>query len=184
MRIETERLVLREFVPEDWRVMARYWDDPRYGSFNPELDDPDAFVRMLVERFVAAQSDEPRRAWQLAVVERESGAMIGNCGIRVNDPEMGEANIGYEIDPRFWGHGYATEAARAILSVGFADLRLHRVWAECIADNVASTRVLAKLGMRREACFREHRRFRDRWWDTCIFGILDREWREQVGSAT
>ncbi len=184
VRIETERLVLREFVPDDWRGMARYWHDPRYGRFNPVREDQDGFVRALVDRFVAAQSDHPRRAWQLAIVERAGGATIGNCGIRVNDLALGEANIGYELDPACWGRGYATEAARAIVSYGFDDLRLHRIWAECIADNAASARVLEKLGMRQEARFREHQYFRDSWWDTLVYAILDSEWRARDGRTT
>ncbi|HMM40328.1 MAG TPA: GNAT family protein [Thermomicrobiales bacterium] len=184
MRIETERLVLREFVPDDWRAMARYWADPRYSRFYPERDDSDAFVRMLVDRFVAAQSDDPRRAWQLAIVEQAGGPMIGNCGIRVNDPARGEANIGYELNPDYWGRGYATEAARAIVTFGFDDLSLHRIWADCIADNTASSHVMEKLGMRQEGRFREHQRFRGRWWDTLIYAILDSEWHGRRAATT
>ena len=71
----------------------------------------------------------------------------------------------------------ATEAARAMMRFGFAELGVHRIWAECVADNVASARVLDQLGMRREARFREHQWARGRWWDTLIYAILDHEWR-------
>lgn len=178
MRIETERLILREFRPDDWQATAAYWADPRYQRYYPEEPDSAGRVRELVGRFVAAQSQEPRRAWQLAIVARADGCHIGNCGIRVNDAAPREANIGYELHPDYWGQGYASEAARAILRFGFADLALHRVWAECVADNVASARVLEKLGLRQEARFREQQFYRERWWDTLIYAILDREWRE------
>ena len=56
-------------------------------------------------------------------------------------------------------------------------LGAHRIWAECVADNTGSARVLEKLGMRREAHFREHQYYRDRWWDTLIYSILAHEWR-------
>jgi RimJ/RimL family protein N-acetyltransferase len=176
MRIETDRLILREFHEADWPAMLTYWRDPRYQAFYPESVDPESVVRDLVGRFIAAQTEEPRLMWQLAIVEPAGGTLLGNCGIRVNDPVRREANIGYELDPVVWGRGYATEAARAILRFGFAELGMHRVWAECIAENVGSVRVLEKLGMRREALFREHQWFRGRWWDTCIYAILDREW--------
>lgn len=177
MHITTERLILREFVPDDWQVMARYWRDERYQQFYPQNDDPDGIVRSLVDRFIAAQTTKPRLNRQLAIVERASGAMIGNCGIRINDPEIGEANIGYELDPGYWGRGYATEAASAIVRFGFEDLALHRIWAECIADNRGSSRVMEKIGMRREAHIREHQHFRGRWWDTFTYAILNHEWQ-------
>ena len=176
MRIETERLILREFTAEDWPAMLAYWQAPRYQAFYPELADPEPVVRDLVDRFVAAQTAEPRRTWQLAIVDPANGQLLGNCGIRVNDPERREANIGYELDPNVWGRGYATEAAGAILTFGFETLGMHRVWAECVAENTGSVRVLEKLGMRQEARFREHQRFRGRWWDTLIYAILEREW--------
>ena len=176
MRIETERLILREFTAEDWPAMLAYWRDLRYQTFYPELADSEPVVRDLVGRFVAAQADEPRRTWQLAITDPADGRLLGNCGIRVNDPERREANIGYELDPAAWGQGYATEAAGAILRFGFETLGMHRVWAECVAENSGSVRVLEKLGMRQEARFREHQRFRGRWWDSLIYAILDREW--------
>ncbi len=144
VRIETERLVLREFREDDWRDMLAYWSDPLYGRYYAEHDDPERVVRNLVSRFVDAQSASPRRSWQLAITLKKTGndRLIGNCGIRINDADLGEANIGYELNPAAWGQGYATEAAHAIVRFGFEDLRLHRIWAECVADNMASARVL------------------------------------------
>ena len=183
MHIQTERLILREFRAEEWADVAAYWRDPRYQRYyRRDRDDIERVVRDLVDRFVAAQTEEPRRKWQVAIVDPADGRLIGNCGIRVNDPELGEANIGYELDPRVWGHGYATEAAHAIVTFGFGELGLHRVWAECNAANTGSARVMEKLGMRQEAHFREHQRFKGRWWDTLIYAILDHEWR-QTGSS-
>jgi len=178
MRIETERLVLREFREDDWPDMLAYWNDPLYGRYNPDLPDRAGFVRDLVTMFVASQAEQPRCKWQLAIDSKPDGRLIGNCGIRVNDPDLDEANIGYELNPREWGKGYATEVATAIVRFGFESLQLHRIWAECVADNTGSARVLEKLGMRREAHFHEHQRFKDRWWDTLIYAMLDREWRE------
>ncbi len=177
VRLETERLTLREFREDDWSSMLAYWRDPRYGRYYPEYADPESFVRELVAMFVGSQSVEPRRSFQLAIVAGDEERLIGNCGIRVNNADLGEANIGYELDPQQWGKGYATEAAQAIVAFGFDELLLHRIWAECVADNVGSARVLEKLGMRREAQLREHQFYRDRWWDTLIYAVLDREWR-------
>jgi len=99
----------------------------------------------------------------------------------VNNLERREGNIGYELDPVYWGRGYATEAARAILAFGFQDLGLHRIWADCVAENTSSAHVLEKLGMRREAQFREREYFKGRWWDGLVYAILDYEWQNREG---
>jgi RimJ/RimL family protein N-acetyltransferase len=179
MQITTARLTLRDFREDDWQAMSAYWSDPRYQQFYPVHADSDGMVRELVGRFTAAQALDPRRSWQLAILNPEDGRLIGNCGVRINDPELREASIGFELNPDCWGHGYATEAARAVVAVGFDEVGLHRIWAECVADNRASAHVLEKLGMRREAHFREHQQFRGRWWDTLIYAVLDHEWQAQ-----
>ena len=71
--------------------------------------------------------------------------------------------MGYELAPRYWGCGYATEAAAALLAFGFRELKLHRVWAQCIAENTASAHVLEKIGMRQEGRLREQERMQGRW---------------------
>jgi RimJ/RimL family protein N-acetyltransferase len=176
VRIETERLILRDFRDDDRHAMLAYWNDPRYQRYYAEVD-AEQMVRQLVDWFVEQQAEQPRQKWQLAITLKEDGRFIGNCGVRVNDARLREGNIGYELHPDCWGHGYATEAARAVLRFGFEQAGLHRVWAECVADNIGSQRVLEKLGMRREAHFREHQWYRDRWWDNLIYAILDHEWR-------
>jgi ribosomal-protein-alanine N-acetyltransferase len=183
MRIETEHLLMREFRDEDWPVMAAYWADPRYQRHYREVEDVQAAVRELIGKFVAGQGEEPRRVFQLAIVDRDSGRLIGNCGVRVNDAKRREGNIGYELNPEVWGRGYATEAARAMLRFGFEELGLHRIWAGCVADNVGSWRVMEKVGMRREAHFREFEWYRGRWWDTLIYAVLEREWRSLSGGV-
>ena len=110
-------------------------------------------------------------------VDDADGALIGNCGIRLEKPGGLAADIGYEIAPGYWGNGYATEAARAMLAFGMESLKLHRVWASCVADNLGSARVLLKLGMRLEARLREAEFYKDRYWDSLIFAILEEEWQ-------
>jgi ribosomal-protein-alanine N-acetyltransferase len=94
-----------------------------------------------------------------------------------------EGDIGYELSPVHWGHGYATEAARAIVRFGFTELHLHRVWSWCIADNVGSARVLEKIGMRREGRLRDKEYFKGSWWDTLFYAILEEEWRGQLQTS-
>jgi RimJ/RimL family protein N-acetyltransferase len=176
MHIKTARLVLREFVPEDWRAVLAYQRDPRYLRFYDDAwaNRADDQVRAFVEMLIGYQQQAPRRKFQLAITL--DGQLIGNCGIRRKDTNDWEADIGYELAPAHWGRGYATEAARAMVRIGFDDLHLHRVSAWCIADNVASARVLEKAGLRLEGRLRQNEFFQDRWWDTLLYAVLSDEW--------
>ena len=102
---------------------------------------------------------------------------LGSCGLRLDAPGARTGNIGYELDPRYWGRGYATEAAGEMVRLGFEELDLHRIWSWCVADNVASARVLEKVGLRLEGRQREHEWFKGRWWDHLLYGMLEQEWR-------
>jgi ribosomal-protein-alanine N-acetyltransferase len=177
MELRTERLILREFVPEDWRAVYAYQNDPRYLEFyeweHRTESDAKAFVQMMIDQ----QCETPRTKFQWALVLASNHKLIGNAGIRKRSLKTYQADMGYEIDPREWHNGYATEAARAILKFGFEQLHLHRIWAQAIAANVNSIRVLEKLGMRQEGRLRENEFFKGRFWDTVIYGILEDEWR-------
>ena len=177
MKITTARLVLRDFVADDWRAVQVYQSDARYLRFNPWTARPEAEVRAFVQRFISHQSQDPRRKFQLAITLPENGRLIGNVGVRRKSENEWEADLGYELDPHYWGQGYATEAARAMLAFGFRELNLHRISAECRPDNTASAHVLEKLGMRREGHLRENEYFKDRWWDTWVYGVLAQEWQ-------
>jgi hypothetical protein len=103
--------------------------------------------------------------------------LIGRCGLGIRDSEIGEAVLWYTLHPTYWGRGYTTEAALAIVDFGFRELRLHRIWADCDPANIASCRVIEKIGMRREAHLRENAKIKGKWVDSLIYAILAREWR-------
>lgn len=173
----TDRLLLRDFVKADWRAVHEYASDPdvvRYMPWGPNsVDETKAFV----SRALAGQREAPRTKHELAVILREQGRLIGGCGIRVSAPSDRRADMGYCLHREFWGAGYATEAAVALLEFGFGRLGLHRIVATCDVDNAASARVLEKIGMRREAAFREDSLMRGDWRDSYLYAILEDEWR-------
>ena len=184
MQLVTERLILREFNENDWPAVLAYQSDPRYLRYYAWTQRTPEDVREFVGMFLAQQQAQPRIKFQLVITQKSVRRLIGNCGIRMNFPGAQTADIGYELDPRHWGHGFATEAARAIVQFGFTELHLHRIWSWCIADNVGSARVLEKLGMRLEGRLRENEYFKDRWWDTLLFAILEDEWRARKTSTS
>jgi len=176
-RLLTERLILREFDANDWPAVWAYQSDPRYLRYYRWTERTPEEVREFVDMFVAQQYERPRIKFQLAIVLRSNQQLIGSCGIRMASPGAYEADIGYELAPQHWGRGYATEAACAIVRFGFTKLRLHRIGAHCIAENLGSIRVFEKVRMRPEGRLREKEYFKGRWWDTLLFAILDYEWR-------
>ena len=184
MILATERLVLREFVENDWPAVLAYQQNPLYLRYYEWTERTPEGAREFVQMFLTQQQQVPRIKFQLACTLKTTGQLIGNCGIRLKSADAREGDIGYELDPRYWGQGYATEAARAIVQFGFAQLRLHRIWSWCIAENVGSARVLEKLGMRQEGRLRENEYFKGRWWDTLLYAILDYEWQAQQMNST
>lgn len=176
VQFNTERLILRDFVEDDWPAVLAYQSDPRYlgvyGLTAPSVEEVQAFVK----RFLAQQEEQPRYKFQLAVTLKSDDQLIGNCGLRKEDPDSRVADIGYELSPEYWGRGYATEAASRMVAFGFEQLGLRRVWARTTADNEASTRVLEKLGLRLEGRMRSHEHIAGRWVDRLIYGILADEW--------
>jgi RimJ/RimL family protein N-acetyltransferase len=177
MIIKTERLLLREFVGEDWRAVYAYQNDPRYLEFYEWEHRTEQDVKDFVQMFLDRQKEQPRTKYQLAIALPGSNKLIGNIGIRKRDVRAYSAEMGYELDPREWGNGYATEAATAMLKFAFEQLRLHRVSANAIANNHNSLRVLEKLGMRQEGRWRENEFFKGHYWDTVVYAILEDEWR-------
>jgi RimJ/RimL family protein N-acetyltransferase len=176
MQLETERLLLREFVEEDWKAVLAYQSDPLYLRYYHWSDRTPGSVRAFVNMFLEFQTEVPRTKYQLAVILKENDQLIGNCGIRINNAELREANIGYELSSQFWRKGMATEAAQAILRFGFEELGMHRIYATTLSENVGSAKVLAKLGMRLEAQELEKEFIKGRWYDSLTFAMLDREW--------
>lgn len=176
MRLETERLILRDFVKDDWRRVWEYASDPLYLRYYEWTERTPESVQEFVGWFLAQQEQKPRFKFQLAITLKSDNRLIGNCGVRKDTVDALEASTGYELDPRYWNHGYATEAAHAIVDFGFRRLQVHRIWAHCVADNTASAHVLEKLGMRQEGRLREKEFYKGRWWDTLLYAILAEEW--------
>ncbi len=177
--IRTERLILRELAAEDWRPTLALRSDPevmRYMGLPRETEEE---TRAFVARCVASQPDEPRRWLPLSIVLRADERVIGGCGLTMSSNVAGEADVGYLLERASWGKGYATEALRALLGVGFENMGAHRIVANCAVENAASARVLDKVGMRREGLLRQQVWTGERWRDCHLYAILEDEWRAE-----
>jgi [ribosomal protein S5]-alanine N-acetyltransferase len=146
-RLETPRLLLRPFTPDDAVLVHAVYSDPevmRYVATGPMKDL--AITERLLEDYGVHQLRHGYSFW--AVIERSSGTLIGDAGLYLTP--VGEVELGYTLGAAWWGRGYATEAAGRWLSVAFDELGLDEVIALAEPANVASLRVLDKLGMRRD----------------------------------
>ncbi len=178
--LTTPRLLLREFEEDDWRATHPHESDPvvvRYQSQDVRTPEQS---RDYILRVMALAHETPRRVYDLAVVLRDGNRLIGRCGMSITDPELREATLWYVLDRSQWGRGYIPEAAGALVDFAFGTLGLHRIWADCDPRNPASFRVMEKLGMRKEAHFRENAFYKGEWCDSLIYALLDHEWRARA----
>lgn len=176
LSLRTERLVLRDFEDADKEPVRCFVSDPevvRYMEWGPwGEEETESFIR----RAVSDSLFQPRRRFQLAVVLTEEERVIGRGEILLAGPLGLRGTIGYVLDRHYWGSGYGTEVAEALVAFGFAELGAHRIVATCDTRNGASIRVLEKIRMRREAHFRRDRWQKGEWRDSFLYAALENEW--------
>ena len=171
-KIRTERLLLRPVMVDDVDAMMEFATDPEWGRYQQV---PRPYRREHAREFLSyfAQADWTSYCgWAIEFGGRYSGAF----SMHIHESHK-TASIGFDLDRRLWGQGLATEAARAVVGRAFDRLGLRKVWATADAPNIASIRVLEKLGMRREGLQREHHWRRGEPVDIVLYGVLRDEWR-------
>jgi RimJ/RimL family protein N-acetyltransferase len=147
--LETDRLLLRQFVAEDFeplRAINAHLEVARYLYWAPMTEDE---VRAALERKMGQTAIRAEREnLSLAVVLKATSELIGDCTLFYLSSRHRQGEIGFAFHPHHHGRGYATEAARLLLRLAFEELDLHRVIGRLEARNTASARVLERLGMR------------------------------------
>lgn len=170
--LPTDRLVLRSFRDDDVDDVLAYANDETFARFVPNMPWP--YTRAHAEEFVEMAVATDEEAGVIVAIERE-GAVIGACVLEV-DRENWTAELGYGLGARWRGYGYATEAARGVLDVGFGDYGVAVIWARTDADNRPSRRVLERLGMRLDGILRGRRLHRGQRADECHYSMIIEEW--------
>lgn len=169
--LETARLRLRPYTEADLAELV-----PLIGAREvaaTTLRIPHPYTERDAQDFFALLQGT-RKIW-LAITLRGDGRQIGGIGLTLDDQHQ-HAELGYWLGVPYWGNGYATEAARAMLNYGFETLQLHRIFASHFKPNAASGRILVKLGMHHEGCQREHICKWDQFVDSELYGLLRQEW--------
>ncbi|MCB5912174.1 GNAT family N-acetyltransferase [Streptomyces pinistramenti] len=180
--LRTERLDLRPVTLDDAEAIHAYQSLPdvcRYLYRGPlDAAASRASVATKTTRTTLRASGD---VLQLAVVVRATGHLIGDVTFVLTSTTHRQGGIGYVLHPDHTGHGYATEAARALPQFSFEDLRLHRIQTELDGRNTASARLLERLGMRREGHLRENEFLDGEWSDEVIYAMPAREWYARQG---
>jgi RimJ/RimL family protein N-acetyltransferase len=174
--IQTERLRLRRVREADFEDIHAYASDPRVARFMHWGPNSREETRAHLDKVLDERGATAGEEIGLAIEHLEEGRVIGSIALHPFDTANRTMAVGYCLHADFWGHGIALEAARALIDAAITALDLHRIVATCDIENTGSFRVMEKLGMRREACFRRDRLIKQRWRDTLLYAVLAGDW--------
>ena len=172
-----QRVVLRDVKVDDLRAILEMQNCEKFLRYTNMYARTEEQIRAMLQEMISCNAAADWRGCFQAVLHAESGKTIGL--VLAKRKGFGTAELGVEIDSRYWGCGLATEAAGMMLAHCFDSLELHRVEAWCCRDNIGAIRSLRKLGMREEGCLRGNRLVRGKWTDSMLFGILDGDRRPE-----
>jgi RimJ/RimL family protein N-acetyltransferase len=175
--VRTARLNLRPHRLSDLDDLLAFHSDPEVVRYIPwPVRDRDQTRVALEAKLDQVSLSAPGQWLVLAVELRETGAVIGEVLLKWVSATDEQGEIGFAIHRAYHGQGLAFEAAEAMLRLGFAELKLHRIIGVCDADNTASAALMSRLGMRQEAHYVQATFFKGRWTDDLIFAMLADEW--------
>ncbi len=169
--IETKRLILRPHNLDDAPELQRLIGDRDIAFTTTNIPHP--YEDGMAEEWIQARQEkfEKGEKAEFAIVHRAQGRLIGGVGLSI-DMQNESTEIGYWIGKPYWGQGYCTEAARAVLEYGFEVLGLNRVHSRHFTRNPASGRVMQKIGMKHEGHLRQAIKKWGKFEDWEIYGIL------------
>ena len=173
--METDRLIFRAIKKSDLYDIYEYSSNPKTSEFllwtpHESLDYTKKFIDVILSKYKSGDYND----W--AIVLKRNNKMIGTCGFTRIDEYNSVAEIGYVINPKYWGNGYATEASKTVLKFAFEVLKVNRVEAKFIFGNEASLNVMNKIGMKFEGYQREAMYVKGRYRTIGTASILKREY--------
>lgn len=174
--IKTDRLILRKMKKSDAADMYSYARLPEVTRYllwdpHPDIRHTARYLSYIQNRYYIGEF------YDWAVTLRESGKMIGTCGFTSFDLADNSAEIGYVLNPDYWGCGYAPEAVRAVIKFGFLKMNFHRIEAKFMADNARSLRVAEKAGMSFEGIRRDSMIIKGKYENIGVSAILIGEFK-------
>lgn len=174
VELHGQQVVLREFAPGDLADSLHVVGDDavtRWLSFDSRSENQ---ARVMLDGILDRARQQPRGEYYLAAELPADRAVIGFA--RLGLAGVRAAKLGFAIRHSEWGHGYATDAARALIAFGFGQLELHRISAAAGPENSASIAVIKRLGMTYEGRIRDHVYTGGAWRDSLLYSLLADEW--------
>ena len=173
--LETDRLILRKMTPDDAEAVFAYASDSEVSRYvlwetHRSIEDSRAFLDLTTSKYESGGEPD----W--GIVYKGDHHFVGTCGIVSWEPYHARAELGYALSRDYWGRGFMAEAVRAIISFGFKKMNLNRIEARCIAENVASARVMEKAGMLYEGTLRQRELVKGEHRDMKVYSILRDEY--------
>lgn len=176
----TDRLRLRDFAEEDLEIFASYRADPVIAEFQSWESHTLSMARDFFDKQYALEFGQPGSWYQIAVADRGSNEMLGDCVLHFDaDEDQRQVEIGFTLARQNQQKGYAAEAVAALLRFAFEELHVHRVTACVDARNDRSCRLLQKLNFRREGHLVESCWCKGKWDSLFLFALLDREFHRR-----
>ena len=174
--IETTRLTLRRLELADAEMMFSNWtgDDnvTRFLRWNAHKTIED--TKNMIQQWVNNYQDDSTYYWGVYL---KDGEMIGSIGVTIVSEYDFKGELGYKIGRRWWNQGYSSEAARAVIDYMFLNTDVERIESFCSVENLASRKVMEKVGMCYEGLLRHYYKTRDGFHDCTIYGIIREEWK-------
>ncbi len=173
--LETDRLLLRKVKLEDAQDLFEFASDPEVTRFttwttHQSLQDSEDFLRSVLDKYARQTLAD----W--GVVHKADAKLIGSCGFNTWLPPHTRAEVGYALSKQYWGRGLMTEAVQAAIDFGFRTMQLNRIQAVCNVENIASARVMEKVGMTYEGTLREYTFSKGHYSNLKMYSILRKEW--------
>lgn len=174
--LENDTIYLTEMTDDYLMDIHAYASKEEVCKYQPWGPNTMEATKTYLKEALADSGQEKRKRYVFAVIEKTSNQMIGAGELFHLDLVNMTGEIGYIINPHFWGKGIATKVAESLIELGFNKLKLNRIYATCDVRNIASEMVLKKVGMQREGLLRENILLKDGWRDSLLYSILSREW--------
>lgn len=175
--IATVRTRLRPITISDLEAIHTLHSYPAVAKYNTlEIPTSVEDTRAVILPWIADNVAQPVTNYTLAIEYQNNGECIGLFGLKLGPKKYKRAEVWYKILPSYWNQGIATEVLRAVICFGFDQLALHRIEAGCAINNLASIKVLEKVGMVREAHRRQILPLASGWSDNYEYALLASDW--------